>query len=89
MQIVFTAVGYIKLDQFVSKIVLYNLCNKRFKYVKFLKRYIGVHWLTHVSPVTLWLFVGVMVFYLFTGDVGVRLCFCSVGVGLLSYVLAR
>ena len=42
MQIVFTSVGYIKLDHLSQK-MLYKLCNKRLKYVKFLKQYIGVH----------------------------------------------
>jgi len=28
-------------------------------------------------------------YFFFTGDVGVRLCFCSVGVGVLSYDLTR
>ena len=32
---------------------------------------------------------GVMGYYLFTVDAGVRFCFCSVGVGVLSYDLAR
>ena len=30
-----------------------------------------------------------MGYYLFTVDAGVRFCFCSVGVGVLSYDLAR
>jgi len=36
VQIVFTAMGYIKLDHLSRK-----MCNKKLKYIKFLKRYIG------------------------------------------------
>ena len=78
-----------KIGSLVSKNVLYKLCNKRLKYVKFLKT---VYWRSLVNkcksrygPVV----YGAMGFYLFTGDVGVLLCFCSVGVGVLSSDLAR
>ena len=46
-----------KTGSLVSKNMLYKLCNKKLKYVKFLKRYVGFHWLTNVSPVTIRLFL--------------------------------
>ena len=54
--------------------MLHKLCNKKLKYIKFLKRCIGVYRLTNVSPVTVWLFLELWdTIYIFTGDVGVRL----------------
>jgi len=84
-KIVFTSVRYINWV-----ICLENkLCNKRLKYVKFLKT---VYWCSLVNKyksrygLVVYCAVGL---YLFTGDVGVSLCFCSVGVGVLSYGLVR
>ena len=57
VQIVFTSVGYIKLDHLSRYNVLYKLCNKKLKYIRFLKSYIGVHHFTYISPVTVWLFM--------------------------------
>ena len=41
MQIVFTTVGYIKLDH-LSRKMYYTICIIKLKYIKFLKRCIGV-----------------------------------------------
>ena len=62
-----------KIGSLVSKIVLYKLCNKRIKYVKFLKT---VYWRSLVNQYKAryrLVVYGAMGFYLFTGDVGVRL----------------
>jgi len=88
VQIVFTSVRYIKLGNCLEN-VLYKLCNKRSKYVKFLKT---VYWCSIVnkykSRYRLFIY-GAMGFCLFNGDVEVRLCFCSVVMGALSHDLAR
>jgi hypothetical protein len=90
VQIVFISVGEIKLDHFFEKYaIFFKLCNKRLKCVKFLKT---VYWCSLVNKYKSryrLVVYGAMGFYLFTGDVGVRLCFCSVGVGALSYDFAR
>jgi len=90
VKIVFTSVGYIKLDHlFRKKCYFFKLCNKRLKCVKFLKT---VYWCSLVNKYKSryrLVVYGAMGFYLFTGDVGVRVCFCSVGVGMLSYDFAR
>jgi len=69
--------------------MLHKLCNKKLKYVKFLKRYIWCSLVNKYKSRYSLVVFGAMEFYLFTGDVGVRLCFCSVGVGVLSYDLMR
>jgi hypothetical protein len=49
--------GTHKIGSLVSDIVLHKLCNKKLKYITFLKRYIGVHHFTNASPVNVWLFL--------------------------------
>jgi len=78
-----------KIGSLVSKNVLYKLCNKKLKYVKFLET---VYWCSLVNKCKSHyrlVVYGAMGFYLFTGDVGIHLCFCSVGVDVLSHEIAR
>jgi len=88
MQLVFTTVGYIKLDHCLVK-WLYKLCDKKLKYIKFLKWYTGVYHFTNVSPVTVWLFLELWdsIHLLVTSEY--VFCCCSIGVDVLSYDLAR
>ena len=82
MQIVFTAAGYIKLDHFSRK-MYYTNCVKKVKICKILNGVLLFTICKYESRYRLVVF-GAMGYCLFPGDVGVRLCCCSVGVGVLS-----
>ena len=79
MQIVFTTVGYIKLDHLPRKVCYINCVKKKkkLKYIRFLKRYIGVHHFTNISPVIVWLFLELWdtIYLLVTSEYVFRCCF--------------
>ena len=89
MKTVFTAVGYIKLDHLSRKMYYTNCVKKKFKISKILNGVLLFTICKYESRYRL-VVLGAMGYCILTGDfVGVRLCSCSVGVGVLSNDLAR
>jgi len=87
VHVVFTRVGYIKLDHLSCK-MYYTNCVHKVKICKILNGILLFTICKYESHYCLVVF-GDMGYCIFTGDVRVRLCCCSMGVGVLSNDLTR